>query len=274
MPYEVANIIRAYIKQKKLGPKDKLFPIWNDTSGGVKRALNRQILRFSPKKYQELVRKDKTAVKLFTPSEFRHNVGHSLAMQGASAAEIAFVLGHSSHVVAKHYILATPELARVRYRALGINATWQNMMALMVTGDLVYAENWDGIKVAGIVGSQLHTNCGGCGRVSKECPFAELRACYGCLYFRPFIEGEHEQVLLGVQKEITEAIALSNAVGDARNPTVEILIRIKENIMFVMKRVENRPPRPAQSVDAVASSNELPATSPDTITKSKKGKLL
>ncbi|WP_305812322.1 hypothetical protein [Photobacterium leiognathi] len=240
----------------------------------MKRALNRQILRFSPKKYQELVRKDKTAVKLFTPSEFRHNVGHSLAMQGASAAEIAFVLGHSSHVVAKHYILATPELARVRYRALGINATWQNMMALMVTGDLVYAENWDGIKVAGIVGSQLHTNCGGCGRVSKECPFAELRACYGCLYFRPFIEGEHEQVLLGVQKEITEAIALSNAVGDARNPTVEILIRIKENIMFVMKRVENRPPRPAQSVDAVASSNELPATSPDTITKSKKGKLL
>ncbi|MFS1442208.1 hypothetical protein BCU50_010190 [Vibrio sp. 10N.286.46.E10] len=274
LPYEVANLIRAYIKQKKLRPKDKLFLTWSSTSSGIKRALNRQILRFSPKEYQELVRKDKTAVRLFTPSEFRHNVGHSLAMQGASAAEIAFVLGHSSHVVAKHYILATPELARVRYRALGVNATWQNMMALMVTGDLVYAEDWDGIKVAGIVGSQLHTNCGGCGRISEECPFAELRACYGCLYFRPFIDGEHEKVLLGVQKEITEAVALSNSVGDARNPAVEILTRIKENIMLVMKRVENHPPRPEQSIDAVPSSNKLPATSPETIVNSDQGKLL
>ncbi|WP_135384359.1 tyrosine-type recombinase/integrase [Vibrio tasmaniensis] len=274
LPYEIANLLRAYVKQEQLEPNDKLFPTWNDTSGGIKKALNRQILRFSPKEYQELVRKDKTAVRLFTPSEFRHNVGHSLAMQGASAAEIAFVLGHSSLVVAKHYILATPELARVRYRALGVNATWQNMMALMVTGDLVYTEDWRGIKVAGIVGSQLHTNCGGCGRISKECPFAEIRACYGCLYFRPFIDGEHEQVLLGVQKEITEAVALSNAVGDARNPAVEILTRIKENIMLVMKRVENHPPRPKQSIDAVPSSNNLPATSPETIVNSGQGKLL
>ncbi|WP_059018456.1 site-specific integrase [Vibrio coralliirubri] len=274
LPYEVANLIRAYIKQKHLSPEDKLFLTWSSTSTGIKRALNRQILRFSPKEYQELVRKDKKALRLFTPSEFRHNVAHSLAMQGASAAEIAFVLGHSSHAVAKHYILATPELARVRYRALGVNATWQNMIALMVTGDLVYAEDWDGIKVAGIVGSQLHTNCGGCGRISKECPFAELRACYGCLYFRPFIDGEHEQVLLGVQKEIAEAVALSNAVGDARNPAVEILTRIKENIMLVMKRVENLPPRPAQSIDAVPSSNKLPATSPETIVNSDQGKLL
>ncbi|PMH43816.1 hypothetical protein BCU68_13285 [Vibrio sp. 10N.286.49.B3] len=243
LPYEIANLISTYIKQKKLCFKDKLFPTWNQTSSAIKRALNRQILRFSPKEYQELVRQNKIAIVLFTSSEFRHNVGHSLAMQGASAAEIAFVLGHSSHVVAKHYILATPQLARVRYRALGVNAAWQNMISLMVTGDLLYAEDWDGIKVAGIVGSQLHTNCGGCGRISMKCPFAELRACYGCLYFRPFIDGEHEQVLLGVQKEITEAVALSNAVGDARNPAVEILTRIKENIMLVVKRVENLPSR-------------------------------
>ncbi len=255
LPYEVANLLRAYIKQKKLSQKDKLFLTWSSTSAGIKRALNRQILRFSPKEYQELVRKDKIAVTLFTPSEFRHNVGHSLAMQGATAAEIAFVLGHASHVVAKHYILATSELARVRYRALGVNATWQNMMALMVTGDLVYAEDWDGIKVAGIVGSQLHTNCGGCARLSKECPFAELRACYGCLYFRPFIEGEHEQVLLGVQKELIEAVALSNAVGNARNPAVEILTRIKSNILFVMKRIENLNTRPVLSIDTPPSSN-------------------
>ncbi|WP_305809969.1 hypothetical protein [Photobacterium kishitanii] len=277
LPYEVANLIRAYIKQKDLCPESKLFPTWSSSSDGFKRALNRQILRFSPKEYQVLVREDKTAIKQFTPSEFRHNVGHSLAMQGATATEIAFVLGHSSEVVAKHYILATPELARVRYRALGVNATWQNMMALMITGDLVYAEDWHGIKVAGIVGGQLHTNSGGCGRISKECPFAELRACYGCLYFRPFInEGEHEQVLLGVQKEITEAVALSNAVGNARNPAVEILTRMKENIMLVMKRVENSPPRPVRSIvsDTAPSSNQLSKPSSETIAATKQGKLL
>ncbi|PMN07568.1 hypothetical protein BCT42_03720 [Vibrio lentus] len=270
LPYEVANLIRAYIKRKQLIPEDKLFLTWSTTSTGIKRAINRQILRFSPTEYQELVRKSKTAVKLFTPSEFRHNVGHSLAMQGATAADIAFVLGHSSHAVAKHYILATPELARVRYRALGVNATWQNMIALMVTGDLVYSEHWDGIKVAGIVGSELHTNCGGCGRISNECPFAELRACYGCLYFRPFIEGEHEQVLLGMQKEIAETVVLSNAVGDAQNPTIEVLTRIRDNIMLIMKRVENLPPRDDLSVDITPSSKVLR----ETITVSKQGKFL
>ncbi|OEE53613.1 site-specific integrase [Vibrio splendidus] len=270
LPYEVANLIRAYIKQKKLTPRDKLFPTWSTTSTAVKRSINRQILRFSPTEYQDLVRKDKTAIKLFTPSEFRHNVGHSLAMQGATAADIAFILGHSSHAVAKHYILATPELARVRYRALGVNSTWQSMMALMITGDLVYAECWVGINVAGIVGGQLHTNCGGCGRISNECPFTELRACYGCLYFRPFIEGEHEQVLLGIQKEIAEAVALSNAVGNARNPVIEILTRIKENIMFIMKRIENLSPIPVLAVDTPPSSNVLP----ETIVALKQGKTL
>lgn len=237
LPYEVANLIRAYIKQKKLCPKDKLFPTWASSSEGFNNAINRQVFRFSPKNYQALVSEGKIALMLFTSSEFRHNVGHSLAMQGATAAEIAFVLGHSSEVVARHYILATPELARVRFRALGINAAWQNMMALMITGDLLDEDEWDGIKVAGIIGGQLVTNCGGCGRISKECPFSEIRACYGCLYFRPFTKGEHELVLLGVQKEITEAVELSNAVGNARNPAVEILTQMKESIMLVMKRV-------------------------------------
>ncbi|MEZ9464967.1 site-specific integrase [Vibrio splendidus] len=271
LPYEVANLIRAYIKQKQLSPKAKLFLTWRCTSEGIKRALNRQILRFSPIEYQELVRNGKTAEQLFTPSEFRHNVGHSLAMQGANAADIAFVLGHSSHTVAKHYILATPELARVRYRALGVNATWQSMIALMLTGELVYGECWGGIKVAGIVGSQLQTNCGGCGRISNECPFTELRACYGCLYFRPFIEGEHEQVLVGIQKEITEAVALSSAVGDARNPAVEILTRIKENIMSVIKRVENFVPRPVETTLSSEQSTRVPS---ETIDVSKQGKQL
>ncbi|MXD47192.1 tyrosine-type recombinase/integrase, partial [Escherichia coli] len=70
------------------------------------------------------------ALPSITSTDLRHNVGHSLAMQGASAEEIAHILGHSSLVVAKHYIRATPALALIRAKALGSNPVWQNMVAM------------------------------------------------------------------------------------------------------------------------------------------------
>ncbi len=64
-------------------------------------------------------------------------------MHGVSAEEIAHILGHSSVVVAKHYILATPALALIRAKALGSNPVWQNMVAMMLTGKLVPSKEWD-----------------------------------------------------------------------------------------------------------------------------------
>src|SRR5690606_15591681 len=69
-----------------------------------------------------------------TAYDFRHHVGHSLAMSGASADHIARILGHSSTVVARHYIAATPELAVIKQKALGENAAYQEMMGMILTG--------------------------------------------------------------------------------------------------------------------------------------------
>ncbi|MDA6365785.1 site-specific integrase, partial [Escherichia coli] len=91
-----------------------------------------------------------------TPTDLRHNVGHSLAMQGVSAEEIAHILGHSSLTVAKYYILATPALALIRAKALGINPVWQNMVAMMLTGELTSSTKWQDQRVVGIIGDELH----------------------------------------------------------------------------------------------------------------------
>ena len=42
-----------------------------------------------------------------------------MAMSGASAPEIAYILGQSSYVVADRYIAATPELADIREGSFG-----------------------------------------------------------------------------------------------------------------------------------------------------------
>ncbi|MGL4747306.1 MAG: hypothetical protein ACRCYF_06160, partial [Shewanella sp.] len=195
-------------------------------------------LRLSPPDYQAAVARGEAALPTITPTDLRHNVGHSLAMQGVSAEEIAHILGHSALVVAKHYILATPALALVRAKALGVNPVWQNMVAMMLTGEVTSSAKWRGKRVAGIIGDQLHSEVGGCSRanVDNECPFAEVRCCYGCLYYRPFLDGDHQAVLNSVNREEDELIELSDSVGNARNP----LIMVHETTQLEIQSVINR----------------------------------
>ncbi|OAJ94458.1 site-specific integrase [Vibrio bivalvicida] len=238
LPYEVANIILTYTRMRGLRPNDKLFPVYASSSTSYNSLLNAQILKFAPVDYQKLVSEGKSARIKFTLTQFRHNVGHSLAMQGSSADDISFIMGHSSRVVARHYIMATSELARVRLRALGVNATWQNMLYLLAYGSFSDTKSWQGRKVAGVVGGALVTNVGGCDRSSSKCPFCELRCCYSCLYFRPFRDGNHEKVLKGIQKEIVLVVKLSDDIGDPRNPVISLLTKIKEDVLTVIKRLD------------------------------------
>lgn len=60
-------------------------------------------------------------------------------MAGVSAEEIAYVLGHSSTVVANRYIAATPDLASIREQALCRNPAFKSMITLMLTGNLFIA---------------------------------------------------------------------------------------------------------------------------------------
>lgn len=199
----------------------------------VSQSIRQTILNFSPPDYQTAVARGEAAPPSITPTDLRHNVGHSLAMQGASAEEIAHILGHSSVVVAKHYILATPALALIRAKALGSNPVWQNMVAMMLTGKLVPSKEWLGRRVVGMVGDRLHYEIGGCARTDDECPFCEVRCCYGCLYYRPFLDGQHQDVLDSILKEVDELIAVSDSVGNAHNP----LISIHETTQIEIKSV-------------------------------------
>jgi integrase len=91
-----------------------LFDMGGSAPAFVSQSISQTILDFSPPDYQTAVARGEAVPPSITPTDLRHNVGHSLAMQGASAEEIAHILGHSSVIVAKHYILATPTLALIR----------------------------------------------------------------------------------------------------------------------------------------------------------------
>ncbi|MEM0674892.1 site-specific integrase [Dickeya oryzae] len=233
IPPEIGGLILHYIERTQLEPDDKLFETGCSAPEFVSSAINRAILNFSPPDYQAAVASGEAAEPIITPTDLRHNVGHSLAMQGASAEEIAHILGHSSLVAAKHYVLATPALALIRAKALGVNPVWKNMVAMMLTGKLTSAQEWLGYRVTGVVGDQLHYDIGGCSRTDGKCPFCEVRCCYGCLYYRPFTDGDHRAVLDSVIKEVDELITISDSVGNARNP----LISIHETTQFEIQSV-------------------------------------
>lgn len=228
LPDEVGTIIKAYIDENDLGDDDKLFPKYADSSTSLNQKIRRKLFDFC---------RGEIYISL---TQFRHNAAHSLAMRGATAEDVAFILGHSSTVVARHYIMATPQLALVRLKALGMNATWQSIIQLMLTGELVYSEQWSGRKVAGVIGGRLHYHVGGCTRNCEKCPFAEVRGCYSCIYFRPFIDGEHLEVLYSIHKEIVQTVTLSESVGDMANPAITMLTKMRDEVMIVMKRIEKR----------------------------------
>lgn len=235
IPPEIGALIMHYIARAQLKPDVKLFEFSYSAPFYVSQAINQAILSFSPPDYQAAVACGKAALPTITPTDLRHNLGHSLAMQGSSAEEIAHILGHSSLVAAKHYILATPALALIRAKALGVNPVWQNMVAMMLTGKLTSAQEWQGYRVTGVVGDQLHYDIGGCSRTDGKCPFCEVRCCYGCLYYHPFTDGDHQAVLDSVIKELDELIAISDSVGNARNPLISIHEATQFEVQSVME---------------------------------------
>ncbi|MBG5957196.1 helix-turn-helix transcriptional regulator [Proteus mirabilis] len=75
-----------------------------------------------------------------------------------------------------------------------------------MTGSLVQRNDWIGRKVAGNINNQFHFNIGGCTYDNALCPFSQVRACYGCLYFKPFIDGEHQKVFDSINEELIQLI--------------------------------------------------------------------
>lgn len=232
LPEEVAEIIIAYIKRYKLHSNDKLFDMGENAARFCSLAINIQLFDFAPEAYQAAVLSGEMIQQKYSYSDFRHHVGYSLAMAGSTAEEIAYILGHSSVVTARHYIFSTPELAQIRAQALGRNSLYKQMIAMLLTGRLVYKNEWKQKKVLGNIGSKIHYDIGGCSYVEK-CLFQPVRNCYGCMYFHPFIDADHENVLKSIQEEINDLIRLSDGIGVSRNP----LIRVHESTKFEIESV-------------------------------------
>ncbi|MNR83327.1 Phage integrase family protein [compost metagenome] len=232
LPEEVAEIIIAYIDKFNLSPKNKLFDLGENSARFCSKSINTQLFDFAPEDYRAAVLAGEMIKQKHSFSDFRHHVGYSLAMAGSSAEEIAYILGHSSVVTARHYIFSTPELAQIRAQALGKNSLYKQMIAMLLTGRLVYKKDWNQKKVLGNIGSKIHYDIGGCSYEDK-CLFQPVRNCYGCMYFHPFIGANHSQVLESIQNEINDLIRLSDGIGVSRNP----LIRIHESTKFEIESV-------------------------------------
>lgn len=232
LPEEVAEIIIAYIKRYNLSSKDKLFNLGENSARFCSEAINTQLFDFAPKAYREAVRAGEMLKQKYSFSDFRHHVGYSLAMAGSSAEEIAYILGHSSVVTARHYIFSTPQLAQIRAQALGRNSLYKHMIAMLLTGRLVYKQEWKHKKVMGNIGHKIHYDIGGCS-YNDKCLFQPVRNCYGCIYFHPFIDANHTNVLESIQCEINDLIRLSDGIGVSRNP----LIRVHESTKFEIESV-------------------------------------
>ncbi|MCK1064342.1 site-specific integrase [Klebsiella pneumoniae] len=238
IPEELGKLIVLYKHLAKISDADPMFPVTVSSIKMVDASLRRMLHRFSPKEAQEAVRNNDYQLPVYTASLFRHNVGHSMAMNGASAPEIAYILGQSSYVVADRYIAATPEMADIREAALGRNPVFKNMMALMLTGNLVHSCEWNGRRVAGSIGGKLHHHLGGCNYEENICPFSQGRACYGCLYFMPFTDGNHIEVFYSLNDEIEDVRNVADDAGVLNHPLLKELARRKHQVNQLMVRIE------------------------------------
>ncbi|MCS0313516.1 site-specific integrase [Vibrio diabolicus] len=239
LPDELGRLIKLYIRLAKISPEEPLLPKSKSTTNAASDAIQRMLFRLSPQETKDAVNEGLLELPRYTSTLFRHNVGHSMAMSGASGTDIAYILGHSNETVANRYIAVTPDIADIREQALGRNPVFKNMMALMLTGNLVHSENWSGRRVAGSIGGILHTHIGGCGYEEPICPFSQGRACHGCIYFHPFLDGLHKEVYDAFGREVDELIKITVDANLHKHPLGNDLIRRQRNVANVISRIEN-----------------------------------
>ncbi|MBI1769523.1 MAG: site-specific integrase [Bacteroidetes bacterium] len=173
----------------------------------------------------------------------RHHLGQSLADQGASAETIAEILGHNSTLPARSYIAATPEIGTIKTKALGKNATYINIMKMMLTGEMIERsaapkERW----VKGLVGSQYIGGVGSCGLSnSTPCPKNPVYSCYTCNKFHPFVDGSHDEVRSALERQAQFFIdTATSAMEIENNRAVSQLELTIQAVDAVINRASNK----------------------------------
>ncbi|EHR6441721.1 hypothetical protein P3486_09915 [Vibrio parahaemolyticus] len=240
---EIGVMIDEYKKRFGIGDDDALFPYNNEvetpSSREIHWALNDALLFIQTDETKEKIRLNKANRPIYTAYDFRHNIGHSMAMLGASAEEISMVLGQTTTVAAQYYIMSTPELALLKHKSLGQNPVWKDMMGLLLTGYLIGESEWSGKTVSGMLKGKLILRIGGCSRKQDKCHLAKVRSCYGCFYFRPFnCLSKHQTVLEVITNELLELVKTSHDAGNRNNPLVDSATQTKNEIEMVINRLK------------------------------------
>lgn len=146
----------------------------------------------------------------------RHHLGQGLADQGTPADMIAELLGHNSTVAARAYVTATPNIARIKEKALGKSPAYQRIMRSLLTGKIVKRRDTAPERaVRGVIDTQYIGDIGACALpVHTHCPYNPIYACYTCKKFHPFADGRHEQVKDALQREAQRFIDMAELAGD------------------------------------------------------------
>ncbi|PMN09229.1 hypothetical protein BCT41_25490, partial [Vibrio splendidus] len=241
---EVGVIVEEYKKRFDITDNDALYPYTKDNqllnflSSQLHRALNDALLFIQSDETKALIQENRQDRPTYSLYDFRHNIGHSMAMMNASAEEIAIVLGHTSLVAAQNYIMATPELSLLKHKSLGQNPVWKSMIGLLLTGYSVKEEAWDGHTVSGMLKGKLIKRIGGCNRHQTKCHLQKVRSCYGCFYFRPFKNlAKHQAVLEIVTNEFLDTVQVSSDSGDQNNPLIDTATQTKNEVEMVINRL-------------------------------------
>ncbi len=238
LPAELGLLVDEYIKRAKLQPNARFIMINERLIANLNETMQRMLFTIQPQEVKDKISNNEIILPRLTTYDFRHNVGHSLALAGANADEIAYMLGHSSLIAAAYYISATPELAMLKSQALGENPVWQNMVNLLLTGYAADETKWTQRTVSGTVGGQLHIKIGCCERPDEPCYLAKARSCYGCFYFRPFTNlSKHNAVLRCVNQELADTLEVSEKSGNCKNPALDVLVNLKAEVQMVINRI-------------------------------------
>lgn len=158
----------------------------------------------------------------------RHNMAQKLADQGTPGDLISDLLDHSTKVAAGHYVAATPEIGRIKARALGRNSTYIDLMAQLTGSPINRAVITDARQIVkGVIATQYIGNIGACGLdPNTACEKNPIYSCYTCKKFHPFINGDHADVVQALRTEIQ--VLLDQSIDLPENKVVLQLERTIE----------------------------------------------
>ncbi|MCP2226818.1 integrase [Pseudomonas silensiensis] len=146
----------------------------------------------------------------------RHHLGQGLADQGTPADMIAELLGHNTTLAARAYVTATPNIARIKEKALSKSPAYKRIMRSLLTGEIIRRRDTTSErKIRGMIDTQYIGDIGACALPAHtHCPYNPVYACYTCKKFHPFVEGRHEQVKEALQREVQRFIDMAEQAGD------------------------------------------------------------